>query len=342
MAELIELTPSVRDEISKEKWDVLLESSLGATVFHSAEWALALKASFRDLDIRYIVIEDQYGRYIAGMPFAHNRSLFVSRYVSMPFGTYGGPLVVQNYEEEALDFVVASIQGVTRSLVPLSFCCVLFNTPPVVERVLNSAFPGGRRARCSTHLIDLTEGFRQLWDSSFDKETRTCARKAARNGVKVERDTSEETARILHALYRKQAASWGLKRIYPERLIQEIVDIMKEKARIWVARLRGVPVCAVLVFCFRDSVMAWLSGQNADGRRVCASHLVYSQILKDACENGYNSFNFGASGDLHGVRQFKESFGAREYHYSIFSSESTLFRLARKLKGITVTPPQGT
>lgn len=333
MPDVIELTPSLRNEVSKEKWERLLSTSSGATVFHTREWALVLRETYRDLGVKYIVIEDQDGRYVAGMPFAHSRNLLFSTYLSMPFGTYGGPIVIDGLEEEVAPFVGAALQGVTRDVFPFSFCCVLYNTPVPLERTVQSAFPHhGRRTRVSTHLVDLGEGFRRLWDSSFDKETRTCARKALRNGVEIVKRQGEEGAAILHSLYKRQAAEWGTRKVYPERLVCQIADLMRERAQIWVGTLKGVPVCAVLVFYFKDTLMAWLSGQNAEGRNVRASHLLYSEILKDACDKGYTVFNFGGSGNLQGIRYFKESFGGREYFYSLFVSESGVFKFARKLR----------
>ncbi|UCF78319.1 MAG: GNAT family N-acetyltransferase [Candidatus Eiseniibacteriota bacterium] len=333
MPETLELTPFVRGDVTQEKWDRLLESSLGATVFHCREWATVLGATFKELSIKYIVIEDQRGSYVAGMPLAVSRSIVAAKYRSMPFGTYGGPLIMKGQEDEAAVFMGASLQGVTRSLLPFSFSCVLYDTPVVIERALAYVFPGGRREKVSTHLIDLEEGFQRLWDHSFDKETRTCARKAARSGVTVEEDTTHRGAAVLHGLYRKQASFWNPGRIYPERLVSEIVDRMKSRARIWLGVRQGEPVCGVLAFYFGNTLMAWLSGQSEEGRNLRASHLVYAEMMKHACENNYSVFNFGASGSLQGVRFFKESFGAREYSYSIFTYESGLFRFARRLKG---------
>jgi CelD/BcsL family acetyltransferase involved in cellulose biosynthesis len=336
MQDIVELTPSVRSHVSREKWDRLLENSHGATVFHCPEWADVLTATFKDLAVKYIVVEDQFGRYVAGMPFTVSRSLLVSTYRSMPFGTYGGPLILKGLEEEAAVFVGTSLQGVTRSIFPFSFSCVLYDEPVVVERALQNAFLGGKREKVSTHLVNLESGFQKLWDVSFDKETRTCARKASRSGVTLRENTSQQGAAILHSLYKEQTSLWNLTKVYPERLISEIVDRMEGKVRIWIGELDGAPVCAVLAFYFQDTLMAWLSGQNEEGRRLRASHFVYTEILKHACENGYAVFNFGASGSLQGVRYFKESFGAMEYFYSVFTSESSLFKFLRKLKGAAI------
>ena len=329
---MIELTPSLRNEVSKEKWERLLSNSSCATVFHSTDWALVLRETYRDLSVKYIVIEDQDGRYVAGMPFVHTRNLLFSTYLSMPFGTYGGPVVVDGLEEDVAAFIGVALQGVTREIFPFSFSCVLFNTPVPLERAIQNAFPRGRRTRVSTHLIDLGGGFKKLWDFSFDKETRTCARKAVRSGVRIVKSADEEGPAVLHSLYRKQAAAWGVRKVYPERLVYQIANLMKGKSQIWIGTLKGVPACAVLVFYFKDVLMAWLSGQSAEGRKACASHLLYSEIIKDACENDYSIFNFGGSGKLEGIRYFKESFGGREYFYSLFVNESGVFKFARKLR----------
>lgn len=333
---MIELTPSLRNEVSEDKWGKLLSNSSGATVFHTREWADVLKETYRDVSVKYVVVEDPAGNYAAGMPFAQSRNLLFSTYLSMPFGTYGGPIAVDGLEEDVSPFIGAALQGITRGVLPFSLWCVLYNTPVPLSRSIQSAFPNGRRTRVSTHLIDLSAGFQKLWDTVLDKETRTCTRKAERCGVKVETINGKEGASILHSLYKKQAASWGTRRVYPERLVCEIGRVMREKSRFWTGTLGGTPVCGVLVFYFKDTLMAWLSGQNAEGRKVCASHLLYSEILKDACEKGYSVFNFGGSGNMQGIRYFKESFGGREYFYTMFVTETGMFKFARKLKKVTI------
>jgi len=326
---VIELTPSLRNDVSAGKWEKLLAGSSSATVFHTREWANVLKETYRDVSIKYVVVEDSNGDYVAGMPFAQTRNLVFSAFLSMPFGTYGGPIAIDGFEEEVSPFIGTSLQGITRGVLPFSFSCVMFNTPPLLSRSVQDAFPDGARTKASTHLIDLGAGFKKLWDDEFDKETRTCARKALRSGVKIE--TSGGKASVLHSLYKKQAEAWGTKKVYPERLVCQIAG-MGEKARFWMGTIGDTPVCGVLVFYFKDSLMAWLSGQNLEGRKVCASHLIYSEILKDACESGYSVFNFGGSGNMQGIRYFKESFGGREYFYSMFVSESGVFKFARRLK----------
>jgi hypothetical protein len=180
MRRVIELTPSLRDEADPARWQELLDHSSGATVFHTLEWAFVLKETFRDLTVKYILVEDRDGRYVAGMPFAKSTTLIFTTYLSMPFGTYGGPVALQGFEDDAFPFISMALQGVTRSLMPFSFSSVLYGTPVSLERAVHNAFPHGRKVKASTHLINLDAGFQKLWDDAFDKETKTCARKAER------------------------------------------------------------------------------------------------------------------------------------------------------------------
>ncbi|MFH0777332.1 MAG: GNAT family N-acetyltransferase [Candidatus Eisenbacteria bacterium] len=336
MPDALELIPSVKNRVDPDKWNSLLSGSPGATVFHTLEWIRALKAAFRGFGTKYLLVEDRSGRYVAGLPLVHDRSLLLSRYSSLPFGTYGGPVAVEGLETDVSPFLTVALQALTREILPFSFHCVLYNAPTILERALQSAFPDGRRLRATTHLIDLAPGFQELWDSCFDKETRTCARKALRSGLKVEERTTRETASALHRLYRGQAASWRAGRVYPARLLGAIIENMNGKARIWTGSRGDRVLCAVLVLYFGDTLMAWLSGQDAEGRNVRASHLVYAEIIKDACAKGLAIFNFGGSGTLEGVRFFKESFGAREFSYSVLIREPPLFELARKVRRIAL------
>ncbi len=128
-------------------------------------------------------------------------------------------------------------------------------------------------------------------------------------GVVVAERTDQEGADALHELHAKQASEWRGYALHPRRFLDEVLATGRESLRIWVADYEGRAIAAVLVIYFRETVLPWLSGLDADYRRLCASNLLYKVILEDAASRGFTEFNFGASGDDPGVVAFKESFG---------------------------------
>ena len=79
-------------------WDALVASTPDATVFHTSAWADLWLEEWRGARWLAHVLEDEQG-YAAGIA-AVVRNRGIGRTVlSMPFGTYGGPLVREGHPD---------------------------------------------------------------------------------------------------------------------------------------------------------------------------------------------------------------------------------------------------
>jgi lipid II:glycine glycyltransferase (peptidoglycan interpeptide bridge formation enzyme) len=62
--------------------------------------------------------------------------------------------------------------------------------------------------------------------------------------------------------------------------------------------------------------------------------LLFSESIKQACQEGYKNYNFGPSGSLKNLERFKEGFGAENveiYRYNVYSK---LGKMLRKIRNI--------
>src|SRR5262245_51157706 len=88
----LEAPLAIRRPPDRAAWDQLLSAAPGATIFHTAAWGELWAAEWGDARWEAIVLEDG-GRYAGAIPMIVRRRGPVRTVYSMPFGTYGGPLV---------------------------------------------------------------------------------------------------------------------------------------------------------------------------------------------------------------------------------------------------------
>jgi hypothetical protein len=78
-------------------WDELVKGAQGASVFHTSEWAQLWTAQWRDAEWRALVLPSGAG-YAGGIAMIIRRRPFGRAVLSMPFGTYGGPIVRRHHQ----------------------------------------------------------------------------------------------------------------------------------------------------------------------------------------------------------------------------------------------------
>jgi len=65
-----------------------------------------------------------------------------------------------------------------------------------------------------------------------------------------------------------------------------------------------------LVLYFKDTVYMPSASSLRSHFHVCPNNLLYWEVIKRACENGYRTFDFGRSTVGSGTYQFKKQWGA--------------------------------
>ena len=201
------------------------------------------------------------------------------------------------------------------------------------------------------HMLDLDGGFAEVWSSRFSSSTRTGVRKAEREGVTVECDTSGRLVPDFYRLMQQAVARWAraqheplwlaqrrLRYRDPSEKFESMARLLGARCRIWLARVDGRPAGAFVI----------LQGVNAYGfraamdeelRRHHANDLLVRHAVEDACEAGCRYYYMGESGWSASRAAFKERFGARplpyaEYHLErlpITAAERWLKRMVKRV-----------
>jgi CelD/BcsL family acetyltransferase involved in cellulose biosynthesis len=257
----------------------------------------------------YLVAHD--GPELAGLiPLVTKTRLGVEQYISMPFGSHGGPLLAPGADPAVAAALAEGFRGLGMRLRTMRFEMSVFDPPGGLREALRPAL-GSTFHDFRTHIVDLSPGFDELWESGYRRGTRKCVRAARRAGVEVQVEEPAVAIDVLHRLHSEQSQEWMGIHPHPREVIESLIESYREDARIYVARAGEKPLAACLFLHHQGKeVHPWVSGATPEGRESRAFHLLIHDAMRDACETGFTFWNFGGSGGNPDIEFFKESFAA--------------------------------
>lgn len=331
------LTPPVELVLTPDPaaWDALVADSDAATVFHTSAWARLWIAEWPGARWEALVVPDGAG-YAAAIGLILHDGPFGRRVLSMPYGTYGGPIVRRGHPDPA---------GVRRLL--LDGYSQLVHHGWVMLSELT--WYEGRREELPSDL-SAAEGFTQVrplgpdFDALFrilPHSIRSRVRQAEDHGLTVRPVTDARGVRAYHALaVRTVRRLGGLPK--PLSLYQRILRnlVPQGLARYDLAEHRGHPVAGSLHFTHRGSAINWLTVSDDRKWELRPNHLIIARVMRDLCAAGFHEYNLGGSPpDAEGLIKFKESWGAARRTVLELRKRSMFYRMLRGEMPPRPTPP---
>jgi lipid II:glycine glycyltransferase (peptidoglycan interpeptide bridge formation enzyme) len=185
--------------------------------------------------------------------------------------------------------------------------------------------------RCA-HVIDLEGGYEKV-AKRFDRNVRSCPRKAERLGVTLECDTTDRLIPEIYRLYMKSLERFAAKQHEPVWLtrwrgkrrdpIEKLLQMsrgMNGVCRWYVARVNGQIAAASLVLLGKNA-HATRAMMNREYGTTGANYLVQRNAIEDACKAGCRWYHLGESGKSESLAAYKEHFGAKPYDYAEYRIE---------------------
>lgn len=249
---------------------------------------------------------------MGGLPVAASTRFGLVWARSLPFGTYGGPLVsaddpdpvsvraalARAFEEWLSSERVAGGEVVHARLSPEDSGA----EPDPAWRALSLGITTGQ-----THVVDLAPGAEAIL-AGLHRESRRVLRQAERHGVVVDQDPA--TLPAVHALYLGQARAWPGHRPYPLPFLEALLRHPSAFARLYVARRAGQVEAGLLVLSGGGESFVWWGGAGPESRRSLSYAYLMKCALMGACADGQARLNLGASGGRETLEHFKRSLGA--------------------------------
>lgn len=309
------------------EWDTIWKNCDYATYFHSREWAaIWQKYSKGKINPAAMLITFSDGA-LALLPISYRKTLkgFIKQYVSSPAGTFGGWLSLdklsENHEKLLCAYMIDNHRNLLWRLNPYD---------PIIVSIFVDITEYDE-----TQVLQLECGFSAIyedWLKERDSVVRK-ARKAQRVGVKIREAVSLQDWKDYYDVYEDSLKRWGeqASSSYGWSLFQYMYDFSSSNIRLWLATYQDRVISGALCFYSKKHVTYWHGAARSNYFNVRPVNLLMYEIIRHACEHGYQWFDFNPSGGHEGVKNFKSSFGAKKFACPIIDRKNCVFEIASRL-----------
>lgn len=306
-------------------WDELVLASEGATVFHTSAWARIWTEAWSGARWEAVVLEGG-SRYAGGLAWIARPRGPLETIDSMPYATYGGPLVRRDHPDPVsvrVRLLEAYAERAGRKRVlrsQLTWYEGLEAELPAVPEPEEEF----------THVLELHPDYERV-AGGFSPSTRRLVRQADESGLTVRPAESEEDLRAFVAIaeetVRRRGGTPKPASLY-ERILRDLVPA--GLARYHLVLHGEEPVAGSLHFFHEGVATSWLPVSRESAWPLRPNNYLIASLLETLCAAGYVAYNFGASPrDAAGLIRFKEGWGARPRPVWIVSRRSALHRRLR-------------
>ena len=287
--------------VSNSAWLDFVTAADTASIFHHPSWAQVLSESY-GYPVFAFVLEDKYGKIVAGLPVAQVRiPLRSPEWIALPFTDYCPVLAKDD------DALVSLIEALDRRL---------FTRKTRHVHVRAGLLSNGKVHTYSTgvrHVLELSQNSRSVY-SRFSQMHRRNIRKAERSGVVVRRSTSLSAMRLFYQLHMRTRKRLGVP-VQPYRFFQRMhKNILADGLGFVQLAYVGNSLAAGAVFLvWNQSIVYKYGASDPLYWKFRPNNLLFWEVIRWGCENDYRVLDFGrTSANNSGLRAFKSGWGGKE------------------------------
>ena len=289
-------------------WDDFVRAHPDGSFFHLSAWRNIIEQVFGHRS--HYLVARRAGCIVGVLPLAEVRSrLFGHSMSSLPFCAQAGPVG----DDEAIDVLEAEAERIA-----------------LARGVSHLEYRNPKSRHDDWPRQDLYVSFRKAIDPDVEanmlaipRKQRAMVRKGIKNELKWVRDDDE---RRFFALYADNVRRHGTPAL-SRRYFRTLLDTFGRDCTVHtVTTPDGKPLSSVLSFYFRGEVLPYYAGDDFDARALAANDFKYWSLMKEACERGYRTFDYGRSKVGTGPYSFKKNWGFEPqplaYEYRLFKTDS--------------------
>ena len=288
-------------------WDEFVHKSNDTTFYHQIAWKYVIKESYGFKPI-YLIAEEK-GEIRGILPlFLIKSRLFGRKLISVPFAPYGGACADNMLIERCL--IEESKELADK-----------YDVEFVELRYLkNSCISLPTFTKYYTFILKLEKNPKVVWQR-FSKKVRNSTRKAIKLGLEVERN--KDYINEFYKIYSKNMHYLGTP-THSKQFFKNVLKMFSEQTDLVVVKYKDKIIAGTVLLYFKDTVISGWAGSLREYLSFCPNNLMYWEIIKDACENGYKFFDFGRSLINSGTFKFKKAWATEpiqlKYHFYLPNS----------------------
>ena len=260
-----------------DRWRNYVGRRHDATLFHELPWKRAVERAFGHRS-RYLLASR--GDAVVGiLPLFEVQSVLAGRLlVSVPYGTYGGPLAEDRTVCTALLEAATSI-GIAVGARSMEF------------RSLRACFDSMNTVRTHATFTKSMPSTPEQVAEMFPRKARAAARRChEKYHPAVEFD--DRNLNVVWHLYARSMRRLSSPN-YPYRFFEELVRATPGEHVVQLVRHEGRPVAGLVTFLYRDRIMPYFVGFDERENLYGLSQFLYLQSMEWGVRHGFRTYDFG-------------------------------------------------
>lgn len=278
---------------NEKNWEQYVFSN-GATGYHQIGWKHIIEKTY-ELEPFYLMAIDD-GKVVGILPlFFIKSSLFSTHLVSLPFLNYGGVCADNpDVEKQLLTEAVHLMDELGAEFVEMHHL-----EKPELDLANNEDKV--------TMILELVDDSEVIW-KSFKSKVRNQVRKATKSGLEVKVGGIE----YLDDFYEPFAVNMRAlgSPVHSKELFENLLHEFSDSTRIFNVYLDSENVGGAIFISFKDTAEVPWASSKREYFQYCPNNLLYWEMIKYACEQGFKYFDFGRSTKDSGTYRFKKQWGA--------------------------------
>ena len=278
----------------EKAWDEYLFKSNHSTFYHQIGWRNVVGKTYKHKPV-YLVAKE--GGEIKGiLPlFLMKSMLFGKKLVSVPFAPYGGVCTDNGTIENAL---VEEAKRITEECDAdyLELRNLNLNKNEL-ELATNNSYV--------TFVLNLSQDSDIVW-KKFNNKVRNAIRKALKSNLEISHDNN---IKEFYGLYTKNMRDLGTPP-HSYAFFKNLLHEFPDHTKIVKVQYQGMTIAALFLLFFKDTLISGWAASEKAYKKLNPNNLLYWEVIKASCEEGYKYFDFGRSIYDSGTFRFKKPWGA--------------------------------
>ncbi len=301
-----------------QAWDSLILRCPESTAFHSIAWMDSLNSSFKQLTpIYYLIKQDE--TIIGGIPsFVFEPIPGIKLWNSMPWNLLGGPLIIDAVDVNTSSLISAIDQYVRSESDANGWCELCWTLSGHNSDMYKTLLAdlGYEYTERFTHVLSTNCDFDSIWNA-YNKRVRGAVRKAEKSGVQVRETDNHEDLKTFYEMYIKTVKRLG-GTPKPLTLMQSLLK--NGIANLAIATYSDTIIAGLLYLYFNKTVTLWCEASIPKYLNYRPNNAIFHHIIKWACQEGYDSVDFGASPpENEGLIAHKEQYRANKIEFCSYT-----------------------
>lgn len=285
-------------KLSKEKekaWDEYIKNHKQSSFYHQIGWKNIVEKTYKHKPVYLIAEENNKIKGVLPL-FLMQNLFFGKRLISLPFGSYGGP-VSDNRNIDKL--LIEKAKEITIQQ-KLDFFELRNEHNKIDSLKTNEVY--------TTLILELNQDSNEVWENKLKSNVRNKTRSSFKAGFEFLIDS--QYLKDFYRLYSKNMKFLGTP-VHSFKFFQNLLQEFPKNFKLFLVRKDENIVSAMIILFFKDSMISAWQAADRNFLNLKPNNYLYWQTIKYGCDNSYKYFDFGRSISKSGTFAFKKAWGAK-------------------------------